>query len=48
MLRNVYLPLVKDGDTRTSNWDVGKQKVSDLDNVLDANRTQLASAPPLE
>jgi hypothetical protein len=23
MLRNVYLPIVKDGDTRASNWDVG-------------------------
>lgn len=24
MLRNVYLPVVKDGDTRASNWDVGE------------------------
>lgn len=24
MLRNVYLPVVKSGDTRASNWDVGK------------------------
>lgn len=24
MLRNVYLPLVKNGDTRASNWDVGE------------------------
>ena len=27
MLRNVYLPAVKNGDTRASNWDVGKQSL---------------------
>jgi hypothetical protein len=28
MLREVYLPLCKDGDTNASNWDMGELQIS--------------------